>query len=202
MKEVSEEIRAHPRSRGEHFFHSSSLNHLMGSSPLTRGAPSPITAGPVMSGLIPAHAGSTPARTPHWWRPRAHPRSRGEHTLLMPEQHTRWGSSPLTRGAPRKADTRDGSCPAHPRSRGEHASPFMQSRTARGSSPLTRGAQRQNSGFSTPPGLIPAHAGSTPSYGKAGPRPWAHPRSRGEHIRPAWKSGVPSGSSPLTRGAL
>ena len=70
-----------------------------------------------------------------------------------------------------------------------------------GSSPLTRGARWSIRLVSSVVGLIPAHAGSTTRC-KAAPmvRP-AHPRSRGEHIRPAWPLLRIVGSSPLTRGA-
>ncbi len=91
---------AHPRSRGEHGQARALGWTLDGSSPLARGArglrPVPVLVGR----LIPARAGSTlPGRG---WppRPRAHPRSRGEHPsgafLLSADA----GSSPLARGAP------------------------------------------------------------------------------------------------------
>ena len=115
----------------------------MGSSPLTRGKqPAARTrAGEV--GLIPAHAGKTPAGGARRIRRRAHPRSRGENLiggcLIAPGQ----GSSPLTRGKRRHLRSfhpKRGLIPAHagktsyaativacfaahPRSRGENPSP-------------------------------------------------------------------------------
>ena len=74
--------------------------------------------------------------------------------------------------------------------------------TAAGSSPLTRGKRWQPAAQQPPAGLIPAHAGKTDS----GNRSWiisrAHPRSRGENVRPKPASVYLVGSSPLTRGKL
>ena len=130
------------------------------------------------------------------------------------------GSSPLTRGKPRRAvlDRYDaGLIPAHagktlpagqtswrpaahPRSRGENLPDEIATCQAGGSSPLTRGKLVNDAGLHAVGGLIPAHAGKTPTgwCRRLGAR--AHPRSRGENADqhaerpPAW------GSSPLTRG--
>ena len=51
-------------------------------------------------------------------------------------------------------------------------------------------------------GLIPAHAGSTTSELETYTSRRAHPRSRGEHRVTVNGKQSPSGSSPLTRGAL
>ena len=69
---------------------------------------------------------------------------------------------------------------AHPRSRGENRSAAALACFETGSSPLTRGKRERTSCAHTPTGLIPAHAGKTPSR--------ARPRRRSV------------GSSPLTRG--
>ena len=50
------------------------------------------------------------------------------------------------------------------------------------------------------PGLIPAHAGKTRRAAWIGPRPTAHPRSRGENIVYLVDPVLDAGSSPLTRG--
>ena len=75
--------RAHPRSRGENILLGTLLLMLIGSSPLTRGKRSRRPSGPLLGGLIPAHAG----KTPPWMRraraSRAHPRSRGENSLMF-----------------------------------------------------------------------------------------------------------------------
>ena len=51
-------------------------------------------------------------------------------------------------------------------------------------------------------GLIPAHAGKTPTRRMAAHCRWAHPRSRGENCRPVRIRQLSTGSSPLTRGKL
>ena len=66
--------------------------------------------------LIPAHAGKTSNEPPTFWKPRAHPRSRGENRNTRILGNKLGGSSPLTRG---KHATRDdaynaaGLIPAH-----------------------------------------------------------------------------------------
>ena len=89
----------------------------------------------------------------------AHPRSRGENDLFLVSKDDTPGSSPLTRGKPRRAVAGrqpDGLIPAHagktrtspsrtcaggahPRSRGENAVVWSASSGYMGSSPLTRG---------------------------------------------------------------
>ena len=132
--------RAHPRSRGEHHGPVEIPAGVLGSSPLTRGAPYFTSRLVSYFGLIPAHAGSTKSNPPTQGANRAHPRSRGEHSLVRMEQRPGMGSSPLTRGAPitfLEDDNPGGLIPAHagstqspraptcsetahPRSRGEH----------------------------------------------------------------------------------
>ena len=53
--------------------------HLLGSSPLTRGKPAGRAAGQAVAGLIPAHAGKTAVCMASMRREPAHPRSRGEN---------------------------------------------------------------------------------------------------------------------------
>ena len=98
-------IRAHPRSRGEHWAAKEIDAQSIGSSPLTRGAPNKSFRQWSRKRLIPAHAGSTVLRTSARLRRTAHPRSRGEHDRSHLGQIAFNGSSPLTRGArplPRK----------------------------------------------------------------------------------------------------
>ena len=73
-------IRAHPRLRGEHKILTFPEIWDTGSSPLTRGAPSMSGCTSIMSGLIPAYAGSTSPRAGVDAERRAHPRLRGEHS--------------------------------------------------------------------------------------------------------------------------
>ena len=69
-----------------------------------------------------------------------------------------------------------------------------------GSSPLTRGKPRELSIEEVAQGLIPAHAGKTPSPLPASQFGPAHPRSRGENFVGGLCAVCASGSSPLTRG--
>ena len=91
---------------------------------------------------------------------------------------------------------------AHPRSRGENDLIRVTGYLSSGSSPLTRGKHDDVTPGGLHLGLIPAHAGKTPSKPRAISQPGAHPRSRGENrvIFAAWRA--LSGSSPLTRGKL
>ena len=131
---------AHPRSRGENAPNANVLEKSVGSSPLTRGKPSPAQARPTRQGLIPAHAGKTGPRDGHCSSPRAHPRSRGENLIGVAADLAAQGSSPLTRGKLRTQD------------RSVHQL-----------------------------GLIPAHAGKTPTRRPSSRALRAHPPSRGEN---------------------
>ena len=89
---------AHPRLRGENPIIVACRLPAAGSSPLTQGKPMPFIGNSHPKGIIPAHAGKTRRKPVQHDRHRAHPRSRGENTLLfgLPTQAT--GSSPLARG--------------------------------------------------------------------------------------------------------
>ena len=130
------------------------------------------------------------------------------------------GSSPLTRGKPRRArGPRSGTglipahagktyrgpagnrrCRAHPRSRGENARMTRDFAAQWGSSPLTRGKRRPVTRGTARSGLIPAHAGKTQPRAHQSHGGRAHPRSRGENLRLAEEGMDVLGSSPLTRG--
>ena len=130
------------------------------------------------------------------------------------------GSSPLTRGKqpvflealhqarliPAHAGkTNKGGCysfayAAHPRSRGENDRPSIQRAMREGSSPLTRGKLIDWFKTYLLPGLIPAHAGKTPSRPRCCRGSGAHPRSRGENPSLSAMLSAVFGSSPLTRG--
>ena len=212
---------AHPRSRGEHTCFLGARAYGLGSSPLTRGAPTDLIDRATADRLIPAHAGSTLATRRRSAMRGAHPRSRGEHVCGFVTLVVRMGSSPLTRGArvcgfvstavarliPAHAGStpdsgRDQSKPwAHPRSRGEHSLHRPVHLQSGGSSPLTRGARTMLPPFGGVSGLIPAHAGSTNGRTVTKSFDTAHPRSRGEHSYLGHASRHTTGSSPLTRGA-
>ena len=192
----------------------------MGSSPLTRGKHPCAGCADVAGGLIPAHAGKTASSSGGSTASRAHPRSRGENAWVARRIAPLSGSSPLTRGKhcvelrvrllvgliPAHAgktsmgSVRPPRSGAHPRSRGENQAPGAQALGAWGSSPLTRG--KRLSAFSRQgiPGLIPAHAGKTPSSTEPSCLSGAHPRSRGENSRSRLAKRAHCGSSPLTRG--
>ena len=214
--------RAHPRSRGENRLGESLLDHLQGSSPLTRGKQRRRLVRRVGGGLIPAHAGKTRGHDGRTQTGGAHPRSRGENADAIDDGAVTVGSSPLTRGKPEislRNDDVSGLIPAHagktpsaqsaarrirahPRSRGENGTLAIQDLCATGSSPLTRGKHTRRRRRRVRVGLIPAHAGKTRSMPPRWRRSWAHPRSRGEND--AAFAGIVGflGSSPLTRGKL
>ena len=211
---------AHPRSRGENLVADYAAIRAWGSSPLTRGKPTPCCRCYYARGLIPAHAGKTSLTVSRATTRRAHPRSRGENEIPSISPSRDWGSSPLTRGKrPRRggcglrarlipahagktatACTNATTWGAHPRSRGENAEPKRDPLGVTGSSPLTRGKLGQRLVSAFRPGLIPAHAGKT-LYCWRGHGGWrAHPRSRGENIECRPECDAADGSSPLTRG--
>ena len=153
----------------------------MGSSPLTRGKPPPVSPPWWRRGLIPAHAGKTIARARLASTRRAHPRSRGENSDTEKSACPLSGSSPLTRGKPlglgggvvpaglipahagKTGSLRLGCrhVGAHPRSRGENRASVRPHGCRGGSSPLTRGKQHARRIDREASGLIPAHAGKT-----------------------------------------
>ena len=171
--------------------------------------------------IIPAYAGSTADRATSAGRARDHPRIRGEHLPDDVRFNVDGGSSPHTRGAPRRRRWRPAGrwiIPAyagstavdvqarltwrdHPRIRGEHMMPEATIAAICGSSPHTRGALELSRMASRRHGIIPAYAGSTcrrETPDSPGPD---HPRIRGEHKAPRPGGGPPPGSSPHTRGA-
>ena len=173
----------------------------MGSSPLTRGKHNRARRAGVEVGLIPAHAGKTRGTGASRPGAGAHPRSRGENSMLKDRLRYEDGSSPLTRGKqagglpplgavgliPAHAGKTLGRHQdldqqrAHPRSRGENGFPQYRSVPGTGSSPLTRGKHTPFRVLAIEERLIPAHAGKTSSTGSHAAPPWAHPRSRGEN---------------------
>ena len=194
--------------------------HLLGSSPLTRGKRGRSRVRLSSLGLIPAHAGKTEARRSARILVRAHPRSRGENGDGGNRTPRTAGSSPLTRGKPclrsvgvstgglipahagktRLGHQRRPRNAAHPRSRGENRVFSQERECLLGSSPLTRGRPPANERPRGRRRLIPAHAGKTEVRDDRDVTEGAHPRSRGENYIP-WPITVPlMGSSPLTRG--
>ena len=112
-----------------------------GSSPLTRGKQVQPRAKPHDHGLIPAHTGKTPRSRGATARTWAHPRSRGENTLIRADDKKFEGSSPLPlgkRALDLTVEVGDGLIPAHA-----------------GKTPSA------GQGGAALGGLIPAHAGKT-----------------------------------------
>ncbi len=150
---------AHPRSRGEHLWNLSRPPAPPGSSPLARGT-YPLPPPPHSSTrLIPARAGNIVTQDAPGRRWAAHPRSRGEHPIIVCSRDSVSGSSPLARGTSKsrrnsvdsvrliparagniRPPSRAGApAAAHPRSRGEHYRIMHADKTVGGSSPLARG---------------------------------------------------------------
>ena len=152
-----------------------------GSSPLARGTRGGKRYWILRRGLIPARAGNTEEHeypNDSFW---AHPRSRGEHRVVVIAEPNDSGSSPLARGTlsvgerhvrfagliPARAGNTGGFVMsaaglwAHPRSRGEHAAGTVMPKACVGSSPLARGTPCLVSFRFVCCGLIPARAGNT-----------------------------------------
>ena len=212
--------RAHPRSRGENDLVEQLRSEGLGSSPLTRGKPRPWRRSLRSGRLIPAHAGKTRTVVPSTAARRAHPRSRGENSIVVGMVREGMGSSPLTRGKRRAGiatsfahglipahagKTLSGSARAnprraHPRSRGENHRRSAPNGIKNGSSPLTRGKRQAGRHEAHADRLIPAHAGKTGSRRSRTGQTRAHPRSRGENRVQSPEPDQRRGSSPLTRG--
>ena len=112
----SEEIQAHPRSRGENQALGYPARRPVGSSPLTRGKSCAGSGAMVMVRLIPAHAGKITVPEATHANSQAHPRSRGENVWSVVSVGMCGGSSPLTRGkchAALSINLRPGLIPAH-----------------------------------------------------------------------------------------
>ena len=90
----------HPRSRGEHSRIAARASSSVGSSPLARGAHCCGAIPRGRNGIIPARAGSTPVNSNLLPLITDHPRSRGEHSIMLLSISMVAGSSPLARGAP------------------------------------------------------------------------------------------------------
>ena len=139
-------------------------------------------------------------------------------SLICPDP----GSSPRMRGTRRKTCNRTAEiriipahagntyiCSAsppvpqdHPRACGEHQNQQIQKLKDIGSSPRMRGTRRTDFCCFRPCGIIPAHAGNTPTVTDEDKQYRDHPRACGEHLdRYVLQTGT-KGSSPRMRGTL
>ena len=179
--------RDHPRMCGEHSPQAQNLIIAVGSSPHVRGARSVNFFYFRRVGIIPACAGSTSRASCSTPFARDHPRMCGEHSRYSLALVTAVGSSPHVRGAPAICccpSVAVGIIPAcagstpkpsqgrcvrrdHPRMCGEHALGNPNAKTFEGSSPHVRGARLLPRNLRSPPGIIPACAGSTDRGGES-----------------------------------
>ena len=132
----------------------------------------------------------------------------------------RAGSSPHTRGLPRRAPRgpahrgiipahagftdmcvlRLSVCRDHPRTRGVYGPARRSVLCPAGSSPHTRGLLPSSHGHAGSTRIIPAHAGFTPRRPPARGQSGDHPRTRGVYLCIPLGSPAGLGSSPHTRG--
>ena len=96
----SESCRDHPRACGAHSEFLDSRRFVLGSSPRMRGSQEAMAEYFKRDGIIPAHAGLTPARNLQHSIAQDHPRACGAHTQLDHKKIIMTGSSPRMRGSP------------------------------------------------------------------------------------------------------
>ena len=130
-----------------------------------------------------------------------HPRTCGEHVLGGAHVDLRHRIIPAHAGSTVSSSVMGTSFRDHPRTCGEHTVNSEGYRINTGSSPHMRGALHVRPRRHGGPGIIPAHAGSTPSWATSTCCAGDHPRTCGEHtnLNALWKPCL--GSSPHMRGA-
>ena len=212
----------HPRSRGVYKSSHTTMQPVLGSSPLARGLPGHDLPLREIRGIIPARAGFTFYVSVQNIEKRDHPRSRGVYHVKDRPDVRQSGSSPLARGLrgreyshtllqgiiPARAgfttirDVSSGPLRDHPRSRGVYRAHMKWRKEFNGSSPLARGLRPQGQQDQQGHGIIPARAGFTTTYFHNLAYDGDHPRSRGVYIMNSSKMIVVTGSSPLARGLL
>ncbi len=211
----------HPRACGAH---SSALFFSplpLGSSPRMRGSHRLGVRSRQCPGIIPAHAGLTNEEAAKYAADGDHPRACGAHEAKrLPG--ARWaGSSPRMRGSrrpncapmpeagiiPAHAGLTRKSMPSssragdHPRACGAHFERSCSLLPKMGSSPRMRGSLPCIQCGTLTEGIIPAHAGLTPSRAASGCPPRDHPRACGAHASCSVVSTRTPGSSPRMRGS-
>ena len=103
------ETTVHPRLRGELASCKCVCSHEHGSSPLTRGTQRHSSRGPYRRWFIPAYAGNSWIQCAAQRCSTVHPRLRGELFIVGVNVKSRVGSSPLTRGTPKRGAPVSGS---------------------------------------------------------------------------------------------
>jgi hypothetical protein len=195
---------AHPRVRGERALAVGAAAVLYGSTPRARGTARRQRPHGHRRRLIPACAGNgRPPPGPQSLRT-AHPRVRGERGRAGAGDPVQRGSSPRARGMgedvsplfrlarliPACAGNGRGCLaalspgPAHPRVRGERYRQAIDAGGSDGSSPRARGTDRGRRPRVHRHRLIPACAGNGSRRLPVHTSPPAHPRVRGERMRP------------------
>ena len=92
----------HPRLRGDHRRRRNRRLRSPGSSPPTRGPLFTVDSCTPTAGIIPAYAGTTAVALWQRQNARDHPRLRGDHSQIIVPFALVAGSSPPTRGPPRR----------------------------------------------------------------------------------------------------
>ena len=151
-------------------------------------------------GIIPAHAGNTLSCLVTRISFRDHPRACGEHLVVGGEAVTSAGSSPRMRGTQIGIKIHRYSPVDHPRACGEHRSTLACVCALLGSSPRMRGTRKPGTSLWRSSGIIPAHAGNTPSTTNTKTPSRDHPRACGEHYEFSRSTLSIEGSSPRMRG--
>ena len=193
--------RDHPRACGAHIKQTYNKSLAMGSSPRMRGSPIFFKSSPLVTGIIPAHAGLTIHIKNIFNSNRDHPRACGAHKKKRRRKTAKKGSSPRMRGSllssilsvqrigiiPAHAGlTRCAAAPAttrrdHPRACGAHGSLLKIGSVNTGSSPRMRGSLCRRIDRKREQGIIPAHAGLTPLIDGVPFSDGDHPRACGAH---------------------
>ena len=191
-----------------------------GSSPHARGPLNPFGELNLLSGIIPACAGSTRNKEGNGRFSKDHPRMRGVHHHVPRHKYIVPGSSPHARGPQYHAEKEKNAqriIPAcagstrnkegngrfskdHPRMRGVHHHVPRHKYIVPGSSPHARGPQYHAEKEKNAQRIIPACAGSTPPAVIQVGRTRDHPRMRGVHVFVGFLSTASLGSSPHARG--
>ena len=175
-----------------------------------------------LGGIIPAWVGSSTLRASRMTCAWDHPRVGGEQELPFAALVLLTGSSPRVRGAvamqngyrcihgiiPARAGSSQPysmSCRClgdHPRVCGEQLMDEIKLKPCPGSSPRVRGAVNGAYGARCHVGIIPARAGSRPSFWPAERPSRDHPRVCGEQVWSLGENLNTPGSSPRVRGAV